>query len=113
MSVNDSQYSADSAKSMTECQQQTIEKAGIPVRDTGCSQTFPAQEQAAKRSRAQMCAFHPGGDGDISLRSGERSNVEAVAKEMRLHPSKTDPDGSWTGVPQDPMETPVQDADDL
>ena len=28
-------------------------------------------------------------------------------------PSFTDPQGSWTGVPFDPEETPVQDADDL
>ena len=28
-------------------------------------------------------------------------------------PSFTDPQGSWTGVPLDPFEEPVQDADDL
>ena len=28
-------------------------------------------------------------------------------------PSFTDPQGSWTGVPADPTEKPVQDADDL
>ena len=27
--------------------------------------------------------------------------------------AKTDPRSSWTGKPADPMETPVQDADDL
>ena len=27
--------------------------------------------------------------------------------------AKTDPQGSWTGTPADPDETPVQDADDL
>ena len=26
---------------------------------------------------------------------------------------KTDPDGSWTGVPEDPYNKPVQDVDDL
>ncbi len=26
---------------------------------------------------------------------------------------KTDPQGSWTGVPDDPLDVPVQDADDL
>ncbi|MBQ8689108.1 MAG: hypothetical protein IJ515_01945 [Clostridia bacterium] len=25
----------------------------------------------------------------------------------------TDPQGSWTGVPDDPYEKPIQDADDL
>ncbi len=27
--------------------------------------------------------------------------------------ARTDPQGSYTGVPADPYETPVQDADDL
>ena len=27
--------------------------------------------------------------------------------------AQTDPQGSWTGKPDDPMEKPVQDADDL
>ena len=27
--------------------------------------------------------------------------------------SPTDPEGSWTGVPQNENEVPVQDADDL
>ena len=27
--------------------------------------------------------------------------------------AQTDPHGSWTGKPEDPFETPVQDADDL
>ncbi len=26
---------------------------------------------------------------------------------------RTDPQGSWTGVPNDPLDVPVQDADDL
>lgn len=30
-----------------------------------------------------------------------------------LDPTVTDPLGSYTGVPKDPYETPVQDADDL
>ena len=28
-------------------------------------------------------------------------------------PSRTAPEGRWTGLPDDPEETPVQDADDL
>lgn len=28
-------------------------------------------------------------------------------------PILTDPNGSYTGMPQEPMEQPVQDADDL
>ena len=30
-----------------------------------------------------------------------------------LPPSPTDPQGSWTGRPEDETELPVQDADDL
>lgn len=31
-----------------------------------------------------------------------------------MRPSRTDPQGSWTGLPlPDELETPVQDADDL
>lgn len=30
-----------------------------------------------------------------------------------FHRPMTDPQGSYTGVPQDPKEKPVQDADDL
>ena len=32
---------------------------------------------------------------------------------LNLPPSATDPMGSYTGVPLDEKETPVQDADDL
>ena len=34
---------------------------------------------------------------------------------MGLQPQRieADPFGSYTGVPEDPLETPVQDADDL
>lgn len=34
-------------------------------------------------------------------------------KEFQTRPSTTDPLGSWTGVPEEPEEEPVQDADDL
>ena len=30
-----------------------------------------------------------------------------------FHRPETDPQGSYTGVPEDPKEQPVQDADDL
>ena len=30
-----------------------------------------------------------------------------------VDPSNTDPQGSWTGVPREPYEKPVQDADDM
>ena len=35
-------------------------------------------------------------------------------KSVDIDPNiNTDPFGSWTGVPNDPTEKPVQDADDL
>ena len=40
---------------------------------------------------------------------GEEIAQEFVTRET----IKTDPMGSWTGTPADPMETPTQDADDL
>lgn len=36
---------------------------------------------------------------------------EIIRQQQRKDP--TDPLGSWTGVPEDPREMPVQDADDL
>ncbi len=34
-------------------------------------------------------------------------------KRARMEKPETDPLGSYTGVPEDPYEEPVQDADDL
>ena len=34
-------------------------------------------------------------------------------RQKNPHVSKTDPLGSYTGVPKNPKETPTQDADDL
>ncbi len=34
-------------------------------------------------------------------------------KEEKKKPIDTDPQGSYTGRPEDPYEVPVQDADDL
>lgn len=42
-----------------------------------------------------------------------KKRKDAVEKIMRTPPSFTDPQGSWTGLPEDPTDTPVQDADDL
>lgn len=43
-------------------------------------------------------------------RHEESGAVEAIMNEK---PSFTDPQGSWTGKPENVMELPVQDADDL
>lgn len=39
--------------------------------------------------------------------------ADAVRAILNEAPSFTDPQGSWTGRPEEPDETPVQDADDL
>jgi len=36
-----------------------------------------------------------------------------VQEEISERQSSTDPMGSWTGIPANPYEEPVQDADDL
>ena len=47
----------------------------------------------------------PGGGADQAMDKAMNMTVWQSAK--------TDPQGSWTGTPADPYETPVQDADDL
>ena len=48
------------------------------------------------------------------MRKRERKDRPDLVPEIfAQQPSLTDPQGSWTGKPADPMETPVQDADDL
>ncbi len=43
-----------------------------------------------------------------------KKDAKAKDKTIRPNPpSKTDPDGSYTGRPNSPDEVPVQDADDL
>ena len=39
-----------------------------------------------------------------------KKKTKPVTEEQQ---SQTDPLGMWTGVPSDPYEKPVQDADDL
>ncbi len=38
---------------------------------------------------------------------------DAVEQIVNTPPSFTDPQGSWTGLPADEQDVPVQDADDL
>ena len=42
-----------------------------------------------------------------------KKHGKATQPERIEIPSFTDPQGSWTGIPLDPFEEPVQDADDL
>lgn len=41
------------------------------------------------------------------------SNSEIVQSILKIPPSKTDPNGSYTGKPLEKYELPQQDADDL
>lgn len=43
----------------------------------------------------------------------KREIMNKVEEMIDMQASKTDPLGSYTGVPVDPDEKPVQDADDL
>ncbi len=38
---------------------------------------------------------------------------DRIKKIIAMSSSSTDPNGSYTGVPENPMEKPVQDVDDL
>ena len=48
------------------------------------------------------------------MKRKRRERAGAVVETIVHQPvSDTDPQGSWTGRPEDPYEAPVQDADDL
>ena len=42
-----------------------------------------------------------------------RRGGDKMKKKEQPEKIQTDPLGSWTGVPEDPFQIPVQDADDL
>ena len=45
--------------------------------------------------------------------SNRKDKIRKIGEKVKTKPSKNDPAGSYTGVPLDPKERPVQDADDL
>lgn len=47
------------------------------------------------------------------MKKRKTGQTDAVRQIMATQPSETDPQGSWTGLPTDVYEQPVQDADDL
>jgi len=47
------------------------------------------------------------------MKKRRKQEPEAVREIMEEGPSFTDPQGSWTGLPMNELEVPVQDADDL
>lgn len=56
----------------------------------------------------------PNGTNQNSRRlPGRRSAKEVVESIAHPHPSPADPEGSYTGLPKDPLQQPQQDADDL
>lgn len=56
--------------------------------------------------------LHGGQSGEISARAKDRVN-RVVERMIATPPSRTDPNGSYTGKPMEMGEVPVQDADDL
>lgn len=47
------------------------------------------------------------------MKKRRKQEPEAVREIMEEGPSFTDPQGSWTGLPMNEHELPVQDVDDL
>ena len=47
------------------------------------------------------------------MRKRKKDRADAVQRIMDTPPSFTDPQGSWTGLPMNELDVPVQDADDL
>ena len=43
----------------------------------------------------------------------QKNKKDPVEEIIHMAPSKTDPQGSYTGKPLEPGEVPVQDSDDL
>lgn len=46
-------------------------------------------------------------------KKNNKGPTKSAEKVIRMQDLKTDPNGSYTGIPEDPYEVPVQDADDL
>ena len=44
------------------------------------------------------------------MKKRKKDRADAVQRIMDTPPSLTDPQGSWTGLPADEHDTPVQDA---
>ena len=53
--------------------------------------------------------------GGMAVIDGKKPTFTASNAKKRTRRSEivTDPLGSWTGVPEDPYDKPIQDADDL
>ena len=47
------------------------------------------------------------------LESTQKKIIDELYTKRKNNSINTDPNGSWTGVAENPMEKPVQDVDDL
>lgn len=51
--------------------------------------------------------------GTTSMLGGDDAVMKKPLEIIAVADPKTDPNGSWTGVPSNPYDKPIQDADDL
>ena len=82
----------------------------VALTDTADTQNAPGavqQARAASRLPSGAALTEPGFPGDPP-----QPGYTLPPSPLMVH-SPTDPEGSWTGVPQNENEVPVQDADDL
>ena len=77
-------------------------------RDTPLQREAPAVPGEATRQEPYGPSFT--GQAPAEPPAGQRGPAGTA---LTSPASATDPDGSWTGLPEDPLDTPVQDADDL
>ena len=47
------------------------------------------------------------------MKKNEQKKSRGAEMSTRYDEINTDPQGSWTGAPDDPYDKPIQDADDL
>ena len=71
------------------------------------------QMMAAFRGMFRGVEVHDRREGGMTMRPKRHQDMnDVLVRRAQLH-SETDVLGSWTGVPWDEDEEPVQDADDL
>lgn len=68
-----------------------------------------------RTSSAQSGVFGQVIGGGMAVIDGKKPTFTASNAKKRRSDARivTDPLGSWTGVPEDPYDKPIQDADDL
>lgn len=73
----------------------------------------PAAPRAGRIKPAAKA--HTGGEGGVTMDPKTKREQEILLDmaQPAIRQSETDPQGSYTGVPENIQELPVQDADDL